>query len=279
MERCHFRLGLALVDKACNLENTLVGRMVLTSKVSAVSVEPECVGASTSTRADLARKLSSFAVIVIVAGLIGHKHNKTRRRDSYEGDRWRRSVDEAIREVHVVVGVEDRRGVARVGDGLGRQKGRLILPLYSSFSQLHIFVDVFKRVLTVKVNSPCSPHTVGVGIAELEVLVYFLLKVEEVRENAAGALNEMTGTGMKGTYPVADDETVLPLLPWRRAEEGTTGEIAVADFCEAAPTDTDDTSEAVGVVTAPENPEGLYREPVSVAEGCIVVFQADAIGA
>jgi hypothetical protein len=62
------------------------------------------------------------------------------------------------------------------------------------------------------VNLPCSPHTLGVGI-ELEVLVYILVRVDEARENAAGALREITGTGMDGTYTVAEAKVELAFLP------------------------------------------------------------------
>lgn len=61
---------------------------------------------------------------------------------------------------------------------------------------------------------PCSPHTLGVG-SVLEVLVYILVKVDEVRENAAGALKEIAGTGMNGMYPVAEAKVELVCLPWR----------------------------------------------------------------
>jgi hypothetical protein len=69
-----------------------------------------------------------------------------------------------------------------------------------------------RRVLTVRMKLPCSPHTVGVGI-ELEVLVYILVRVDEVREYAAGALKEMTGRGMNGMYPVAEARVELAFLP------------------------------------------------------------------
>lgn len=49
----------------------------------------------------------------------------------------------------------------------------------------------------------------------LEVLVYILVKVDEAREDAAGALNEIAGTGMNGMYPVAEVKVELPCLPWR----------------------------------------------------------------
>jgi len=47
------------------------------------------------------------------------------------------------------------------------------------------------------------------------VLVYILVKVDEVRENAADALKEIAGTGMNGMYPVAAAKVELAFLPWR----------------------------------------------------------------
>ena len=44
-------------------------------------------------------------------------------------------------------------------------------------------------------------------------MVYILVRVDEVRENAAGALREITGTGMNGTYPVAEAKVELAFLP------------------------------------------------------------------
>jgi hypothetical protein len=49
----------------------------------------------------------------------------------------------------------------------------------------------------------------------LVVLVYILVKVDEVRENAVDALREIAGTGMNGTYPVAEAKIELAFLPWR----------------------------------------------------------------
>jgi len=62
----------------------------------------------------------------------------------------------------------------------------------------------------------------------LEVLVYILVKVDEVRENAAGALKEIAGTGINGMYPVGEARVEPVCLPWRYADEVATGEIAVA---------------------------------------------------
>lgn len=70
------------------------------------------------------------------------------------------------------------------------------------------------REHTVKMKLPCSPHTLGVGIV-LEVLVYILVNVDEEREDAAGALSEIAGTGMNGMYPVAEVKVELVCLPWR----------------------------------------------------------------
>lgn len=47
-------------------------------------------------------------MIVVVASLVGNEHDKVRRRDRQEGQRWGWSVNKAIREVHVVVWVGDR---------------------------------------------------------------------------------------------------------------------------------------------------------------------------
>jgi len=49
----------------------------------------------------------------------------------------------------------------------------------------------------------------------LEVLVYILVKVDEVRENAAGAPKEIGGTGINGMYPVAEARVEPVCLPWR----------------------------------------------------------------
>ena len=46
-------------------------------------------------------------------------------------------------------------------------------------------------------------------------MVYILVRVDEVRENAADALKEIAGTGMNGMYPVAVAKVELAFLPWR----------------------------------------------------------------
>lgn len=150
-------------------------------------------------------------MVVIDTSLVCHEHDKMRWGNGHEGHRWRWSVDEAIREVQVVVWVQDRWSLANFSDGLGRRENRLIIH-YIFMSAL--FHSECRSALTVKTKLPCSPHTLGVGIV-LEVLVYILVKVDEVRENAAGALKEIAGTGMNGMYPVTEARVEPVCLPWR----------------------------------------------------------------
>lgn len=42
MECCHLGLGLLLIDEACDLELAWMGRMIVASEISVVSIEPEC---------------------------------------------------------------------------------------------------------------------------------------------------------------------------------------------------------------------------------------------
>jgi hypothetical protein len=209
VEYCHLWPGFLMVNKARDLQLALVGRRIVASKVDTVGIEPESTRASASASTNLTRKLSS---LVVVVGLVGHEHDETRRWNGQEGKRWRWSVDKAIREVHVVIWAGDRWSLASFGDGLGRWEIGLIVPLH--VDDVSVVLSRSRRVLTVRVNLPCSPHTAGVGIV-LVVLVYILVKVDEVRENAVDALREIAGTGMNGTYPVAEAKIELAFLPWR----------------------------------------------------------------
>lgn len=101
--------------------------------------------------------------------------------------------------------------MTRFSDGVCRQEVGLVIPLIVRVSCVS---STKWPVLTVNVKSPCSPHTVGIG-RELEVLVYILVRVDKVRENAAYALKEIAGPGMRGMYPVAEAVVELAFLPWR----------------------------------------------------------------